>query len=102
MEIQKYHLPTNGRTDGLTWVGARDACASKNHPVRRKFVQDCPKLAKFGPKLTKFGLRLRWSENEKLELVVSTEHTSRWKDSYETFGRQTFICFVLQWFCVIV
>ena len=30
MEIQKYHQPTNGRTDRLTWVGARDACASKN------------------------------------------------------------------------
>ena len=26
MEIRKYDLPT----DGHTWVGARDACASKN------------------------------------------------------------------------
>ena len=30
MEIQKYDLRTNGPTDRLTWVGARDACASKN------------------------------------------------------------------------
>ena len=29
MEIRKYHLRTNGRTDRQTWVGARDACASK-------------------------------------------------------------------------
>ena len=31
MEIQKYHQPTDGRTDGhLRWVGARDTCVSKN------------------------------------------------------------------------
>ena len=25
------YLPTDGRTDGQTWVGARDACASKKN-----------------------------------------------------------------------
>ena len=30
MEIIKYHGRTDGRTDTRTWVGARDACASKN------------------------------------------------------------------------
>ena len=30
MEIQKYDLATYLRTDGLTWVGARDTCVSKN------------------------------------------------------------------------
>ena len=33
MEIQKYDLRTDGRTYGLTWVGARDACASKNEEI---------------------------------------------------------------------
>ena len=31
MEIQKYDQRTDQRTDRLTWVGARDACASKNN-----------------------------------------------------------------------
>ena len=30
MEIKKYDGPTYGRTDGLTWEGARDTCMSKN------------------------------------------------------------------------
>ena len=30
MEIRKCDGRTDGRTDRLTWVGARDACASKN------------------------------------------------------------------------
>ena len=30
MEIQKYDQRTNQGTDGLTWVGARDTCLSKN------------------------------------------------------------------------
>ena len=30
MEIRKYHWPTNGH---LTWVGAGDACASKNKRI---------------------------------------------------------------------
>ena len=33
MEIQKYDQPTNLRTDGLTWVGARDTYVSKNGTV---------------------------------------------------------------------
>ena len=39
MEIWKYYLPTDGRTDGRTdrqtWVGARDACASKKSFCKR-------------------------------------------------------------------
>ena len=37
MEIQKFHQQTYGRTNGLTWVGARDTCMSKNgnHPKRK-------------------------------------------------------------------
>ena len=35
MEIQKYDGPTNG----LTWVGARDTCVSKN---RIKYALGCP------------------------------------------------------------
>ena len=31
MEIRKYYLPTDGRTDRQTWVGARDTCVSKNN-----------------------------------------------------------------------
>merc|ERR1711978_521036 len=30
LEIRKCDGPTNGRTDQLTWVGARDTCVSKN------------------------------------------------------------------------
>ena len=36
MEIQKYDLRTDGRTDRQTWVGARDACASKNMESERE------------------------------------------------------------------
>ena len=30
VEIQKYYGRTDGPTDTLTWVGARDTCISKN------------------------------------------------------------------------
>ena len=30
LEIRKCDGPTDGRTNGLTWVGARDTCVSKN------------------------------------------------------------------------
>ena len=33
MEIQKYYLRTDLRTDRQTWVGARDACASKKEAL---------------------------------------------------------------------
>ena len=41
MEIQKYHLRTDGH---LTWVGARDACASKNNwgPLSSTFHEEQP------------------------------------------------------------
>ena len=41
MEIQKYDQPTNGRTNGLTWVGARDTCP-KSHIIIRWVVDPCP------------------------------------------------------------
>ena len=45
MEIQKYHQPT----DGLTWVGARDTCVSKNSTTNisaEKYIsQDSLRLA---------------------------------------------------------
>ena len=45
MEIQKYHQRTDGRTDTRTWVGARDACASKNSILQEqsKFAKSCRK-----------------------------------------------------------
>jgi hypothetical protein len=44
LEIRKCDGPTDGRTDRLTWVGARDACASKNNwgPLSSTFHVEQP------------------------------------------------------------
>ena len=39
MEIRKYDLPT----DGLTWVGARDTCVSKNGSRGQSQLSRVPK-----------------------------------------------------------
>ena len=44
MEIQKYYGPMDGRRDQRTdiWVGARDACASKNRIKNIPWTEDKP------------------------------------------------------------
>ena len=38
LEIRKCDQLTNGPTDGLTWVGARDTCVSKKGSIHEGFV----------------------------------------------------------------
>ena len=48
LEIRKCDGPTDGRTDRLTWVGARDACASKKEhdDDKSKILQQLPQDVK--------------------------------------------------------
>ena len=89
MEIQKYHLRTDGRTYGLTWVGARDTCVSKNHQWFERFffssqdyhmveINAFPKLEIF----FSFSIfPLCWSENNDYTLLVK----SWWKIFHISF-----------------
>ena len=47
MEMRKYHGWTNGRTDRLTGVGARDTCVSKNHSKREGMEEDLKNWEEF-------------------------------------------------------
>ena len=60
MEFQKYDLRTDGRTNGptdrQTWVGARDACASKND-VRNAHLNSNGRIADVGEQVSGENIR---------------------------------------------